>query len=926
VDIVPDGAGSVQLKLSWEPTNISSLKFINPPGGVTVPVSPTNVKYTARFRASDMYGGTTIGVYYTKDETKCSRTVKTCVTRADCPAGEVCTHSFAIGGTNLIGQRKKTTPGTNTMSMDWNIFGKPDGRYVLFAELVPGTNAGGTERAYSDPRAGRNNKGNGSLALNQVNIAGHAARSETWTVTCIDASQGKWQVNSNITQPALDSGTQQQDPYPRATTGTQYTSVGGEVKFTIAAGSTPFVVGDMFTFITTGITAPSASVNIIGGKISEDPVAIITATPLAGDPPLLVYFDGRKSRDPNGEPLTYLWNYGDGTAAESGAEPQHTFTAARTYTVVLKVTNPRNGRFGEAAVDIAVTNNSPKAVLSATPASGGADGKGLQVQLSGAQSSDRETSADKLIYHWDFGDGATANDALVPGKTFQTVPHLYKNDAQGRLCTHQLPCDFTATLKVIDEGGKSDSATAKIRVGNTNPVPNITYSSLQGPHPWAVTFNAINSYDAEKDTLKVDWDWNGDGTADEKDVPLTGTTTAKDGSVPHTYNLPAGQTTASFQTKAIVRDNVGGEATWAGVTVVVSAAATGVSDPRAIMSPTCDDLKPTVGKPFTVDGSLSFDRPAGSKIVSYTWDWGDGSPVSSGVKATHTYKQPGTYTIILTVADGDTPPKTNRTSCTVAVTGEGTGEEPLPVNRPPVALFTVDPENGFVGTEFTFDAGASADPDGDEDTLRYSWSFGDGQTATGVVVTHAYEQPKPEGYVVRLTVRDQRNASTEALREVIVVEVGGNLPPIAYIASGPRTGTAPLTLTFDGRNSYDLNGDPLEFRWDFTLNDGENDMLVGPVVTRVFDIAGEYTVSLEVLDGRGGVGNAGPETITVAAPTEAPPEPPTPRPEPDEGVVDDSSVNRPRPVGMCGLGMLPALIGSLSGLAVLAGSRRRFGL
>src|SRR5207245_1938200 len=40
-------------------------------------------------------------------------------------------------------------------------------------------------------------------------------------------------------------------------------------------------------------------------------------------------------------------------------------------------------------------------------------------------------------------------------------------------------------------------------------------------------------------------------------------------------------------------------------------------------------------------------------IASYSWNWGDGSPVSNGnlVTATHDFAQPGAFTVSLTVQD-----------------------------------------------------------------------------------------------------------------------------------------------------------------------------------------------------------------------------------------------------------------------------------
>jgi PKD repeat protein len=922
LDVIPDEGGSILVKLNWVPTSIPSLRFVDPPGGESVASI-----YQVRFDATDVYGGTTIRLYYIPDVKVCSGNGDPCSENADCPDDEFCRYETVIapGETNFVGQRKKSTPGTNAMSISWNIGSIPDGRYVVFAKLIPGQGADGTERRWSEPRPGRNNIGTGSLTVNLVNIDGNAARSETWNLVCVDAEAQRWSVHSSLSQPVLNEDNPAEDPYPRAATGQPYTSPGGEVRFTITASDECltqnegcFVLGDTFTFTTTGITAASRPVTIIDGQIKEDPTAVIVASPLFGDPPLRVTFDGRSSFDPNGEPLNYRWDFGDGSPAVTSAQTSHVFQESGTFTTVLRVTNPRNGRFGEAAVDIEVTNDAPRAVISATPKSGPAP---LEVQFSAAQSDDTETPATGLIYQWDFGDGATANNALVPGTSFQSITHLYRERANGTLCTISSPCTFVATLTVIDEGGKEDTDSVSILAGNTNPRAVVTYTALEGPTPWEVVFNASGSFDPDGDPLTVEWIW-GDGTPNEI-LPLTGAVGSTDGSVPHTYVLPSGQTSASFSTMAKVRDDRGGLASWGPVVVVVTEEAVGSSDPRAIF--TIDPAEPVLGETFTVDASLSFDRPTGGTITSYQWSWGDQTASSTGVTATHVYNQPGTYTITLTVADDEDPPNTASTSKTVEITDDG-GEQPGSENEPPTALFTVNPASGFAGaTVFTFDATRSTDPDGDDSKLTFRWEFGDGGTAAGPVVTHVFQQPNVDGWVVRLSVRDEDNAERIATREVVVMDNAGNLPPRAYIATGPRTGTAPATLTFNGQNSYDPNGDPLDFRWEFKLDGQLEDVLVGSVVTKVFKDPGSYTVELEVSDGRGGVDRTDPQNVLVIARTEGPDdggdgEPPEPEP-PYE--IPDSADQRPAGGTLCGFGMIMGLFGSLMGLLALRAMRQR---
>jgi PKD repeat protein len=71
----------------------------------------------------------------------------------------------------------------------------------------------------------------------------------------------------------------------------------------------------------------------------------------------------------------------------------------------------------------------------------------------------------------------------------------------------------------------------------------------------------------------------------------------------------------------------------------------------------------------------------------------------------------------------------------------------------PFVDFTMSPTNPDVGDLVTFDGSASYDPDGGS-IVSYSWDFGDGNSDTGMVVTHTYTAYKYEPYKVTLTCTD----------------------------------------------------------------------------------------------------------------------------------------------------------------------------
>ena len=100
-----------------------------------------------------------------------------------------------------------------------------------------------------------------------------------------------------------------------------------------------------------------------------------------------------------------------------------------------------------------------------------------------------------------------------------------------------------------------------------------------------------------------------------------------------------------------------------------------------------------------------------------------------------------------------------------------------------------------------------------------------------------------------------------------------NRPPTAVATASPTSGNAPLTVSFDGTGSSDLDGDALTYAWDLD-GDGAFDDSTLSRPTYTYTAAGAYAAALQVTDGRGGsdtatvtitVGNT-PPTATIATP------------------------------------------------------------
>ena len=74
-------------------------------------------------------------------------------------------------------------------------------------------------------------------------------------------------------------------------------------------------------------------------KLNQPPQAGFAASPQVGHAPLRVRFKDA-SHDPDGDPVSLHWSFGDGSTRSGGLSPTHTFQDPGDYTVTLRVSDP----------------------------------------------------------------------------------------------------------------------------------------------------------------------------------------------------------------------------------------------------------------------------------------------------------------------------------------------------------------------------------------------------------------------------------------------------------------------------------------------------------------------------------------------------------------------------------------------------------
>src|SRR5688572_23924991 len=156
----------------------------------------------------------------------------------------------------------------------------------------------------------------------------------------------------------------------------------------------------------------------------------------------------------------------------------------------------------------------------------------------------------------------------------------------------------------------------------------------------------------------------------------------------------------------------------------------------------------------------------------------------------------------------------------------------------------IGPMRAYAGGPYRVQAGralilygnASRSSTGHPSTFR--WEFGDGSEGLGQITTHVYAVAGD--YTVVLTASNETQADTDTTS---VHVVAAHAPIASFIA--PRSAYVGEPASFDGRTSYDVDGDRLSYAWQFGDGAGAD----GATVSHVYGVTGEFTVTLAVSDG-----------------------------------------------------------------------------
>ena len=245
------------------------------------------------------------------------------------------------------------------------------------------------------------------------------------------------------------------------------------------------------------------------------------------------------------------------------------------------------------------------------------------------------------------------------------------------------------------------------------------------------------------------------------------------------------------------------------------------------------DAGPDIGS--VVDSTTYLDATGtvymGAGVLSYEWDFDDGSPTGHGLYVEHIFPVAGEFQVSLRVSDGTIE---DTDTCLVSVRER---------DDPPRAV--IDPA-GNIKADRMSPVILSAEGSTDDYMIdNVTWDLGDGSTANTMVVSHGYIEPGL--YMVTLTVTDARGQFDIDRTTVEVV----NLAPEIVDIDVPKKARVGENVTFSV-NANDPDGQVAEIGWDFDASNGITFEATGTTVAFEFKEAGTYNITCIVRDDDGG--------------------------------------------------------------------------
>lgn len=220
------------------------------------------------------------------------------------------------------------------------------------------------------------------------------------------------------------------------------------------------------------------------------PNAAASVGPNAGQAPLTVQFSSAGSSDPTGLPLTYSWDFGDGSTVSTSPNPSHTYSTNGSYTATLTL---NDGASTGTATTQVIVGSSPPTVSMLSPTVGSTYNGGQTISFGGSATDATDGTEPGGAFSWqvDF----VANGVVQPFYTYE-VPGPFFSTTGVSSGSFQIPSDvsntpstfYRVTMTVTDSLGLTSTVVRDIH-------PNLT--------SWTVGSNVPGSLVSVDGTLQT---------------------------------------------------------------------------------------------------------------------------------------------------------------------------------------------------------------------------------------------------------------------------------------------------------------------------------------------------------------------------------------------------------------------------------------
>ena len=399
--------------------------------------------------------------------------------------------------------------------------------------------------------------GAGSYALDLTAQDGELQSSDQVTVvveaasvlTTLDVIPATAQVMIGDSRQFSAAGFDQYgDPFPPDPS---WEATGGTIDATglYSAGQ---VTGGFTVTARDGGVVGTAAVTVVSG--GGGPPTADAGGPYVGDEGSSIALDGSASSDPDGDIVSYEWDFdGDGTPDATGATPAFSSLASGVLTVDLTVTDGGGASDTDSAT-VTVNNVAPTAAAGGPY--GGDQGDSIVFDASGST----DPGEDIVSYEWDFDEDGAYDDATGVSVSYTALD----------------PGGITIGLRVTDADGASGTDSAIVSVNDTPPGAPSGLVAVGG--------------DGQ---VSLDWDDNG-----ESDLAGYRVYRATDSGGPY------GEVAGLLSTSGHVDSQVVNETTYYYVVTAEDAAGN--------ESPASDEADATPGQSGGLVGYWSFDEGSGS--------------------------------------------------------------------------------------------------------------------------------------------------------------------------------------------------------------------------------------------------------------------------------------------------------------------------